>query len=172
MNRYSLYIKSAYLVVDIENAAQAYAERDQISRDIYAGATAMSKGVRALRKFKRQLAFRLGESTDQEVQEKGKQLNAKIDEWIVEILQKDIMTSQSNYQFEARLLIKFKAFLNSISNGNERVTQGIRDVSRDYLDDWNELKSQLQKIKSEDIPAINGILKSNGLPELYMPYRS
>ena len=78
-------------------------------------------------------------------------------------------TYQSNYMFEARLLIKFKDFLNSIGKGNLPVTQGTRDVSKDYLQQWRILKSRLEVIKTKDVTSFNELLKEADLPVLYWP---
>lgn len=153
----------------IDKAAAAYEERDVISKSIYQGATEMAKGVRDLRKIKQQLDFVLGETDDKNLREQGEALNKTMDNWIAEILQKEMRTFQSNYMFEAQLLIKFKDFLNRIGKGNLPVTQGTRDVSKDYLQQWATLKSSLQKLKTNDVSKYNDLLKSAGLPELYWP---
>ncbi|MDT0607593.1 WD40/YVTN/BNR-like repeat-containing protein [Croceitalea rosinachiae] len=153
----------------IPKAAEAYEDRDQISRSIYKGAKEMTKGVRDLRKIKKQLQFVLGETDDQNLKLEGKTLNQNIDDWIAEILQKEMRTFQSNYMFEARLLIKFKHFLNRTGKGNLPVTQGTRDVAKDYMRQWDVLNSSLSKIKSIQVPKYNQLLKSSGLPELYWP---
>jgi len=153
----------------IENAADAYVERDKISKSIYTGATEMAQGVRDLRKIKQQLEFVMEIITDKNLTEQGAALNQTIDNWIAKILQKEMRTYQSNYMFEARLLIKFKDFLNSIGKGNLPVTQGVRDVSKDYLQQWRGLKSDLADIRASDVAAYNTLLKAAGLPELYWP---
>lgn len=153
----------------IPNVEAAYVERDAISKAIYQGATEMAKGVRDLRKIKSQLDFTLSEAKEQELIDKGKALNATMDTWISEILQKEMRTYQSNYQVEARLLIKFKDFLNSIGNGNVPVTQGMREVKEAYLQKWDVLKAQLKTIKRDQVVSYNELLKANGFPELYLP---
>ncbi len=153
----------------IDHAAEAYAERDQLSASIYEGATEMAKGVRDLRKILQQLDFIMEVSPSKEVLENGQALRNTIDLWIEKILQKEMRTFQSNYQFEARLLIKFKDFLNDISGGNLPVTQGMRDVTQDYVRQWKSLNTHLQTIKNEDVPGYNALLKQAGLPELYWP---
>lgn len=153
----------------IENIAAAYMERDKISKSIYEGATEMAKGVRDLRKIKQQLDFVLDVTTDDNIKKEGNILNQTIDDWIAKILQKEMRTYQSNYMFEARLLIKFKDFLNRIGKGNLPVTQGVRDVKKDYLQQWNTLKASLHSLQTNDVSKYNTILKSAGLPELYWP---
>ncbi|MCR9263018.1 MAG: glycosyl hydrolase [Flavobacteriaceae bacterium] len=153
----------------VQNVEAAYAERDGLSRSIYEAATQMAKGVRDLRKIKQQLHFVLGETQDAQLQEKGKALDQAVDEWIAKILQKEMRTYQSNYMFEARLLIKFKDFLNEIGQGNLPVSQGMRDVTRDYLAQWTALKGELQHIKAQDVAQYNTLLQEAGLPELYWP---
>ena len=144
-------------------------ERDGISKSIYEAALEMSKGVRDLRKVKQQLDFILKETTSVELKAKGKALNETLDTWIAEILQKEMLSYQSNYMFEARLLIKFKDFLNRIGKGNLPVTQGVRDVSKDYLKQWDKLKSELNTIKSKEVPEVNQLIASTKLPQLYLP---
>ncbi|NAY90909.1 glycosyl hydrolase [Muricauda sp. JGD-17] len=152
----------------VDNVEAAYAERNGLSHSLYQGATEMAQGVRDLRKIQQQLEFLLGETDDAQLQEKGKALNTRIEDWIDEILQKEMRTYQSNYMFEARLLIKFKDFLNRIGRGNLPVTQGVRDVTRDYLNQWTKLKANLQIIKTQDVSQYNTLLQNAGLPELYV----
>jgi photosystem II stability/assembly factor-like uncharacterized protein len=153
----------------IPNAAAAYQERDAISKSIYHGATEMAQGVRDLRTIQEQLDFIMKVSKDDNVKEQGAALNRQIEAWVAEILQKEMRTFQSNYMFEARLLIKFKDFLNSIGKGNLPVTQGVRDVTKDYLGQWAVLKSSLADIKNQEVPKLNMLLKQSGMPELYWP---
>ncbi len=153
----------------IDNAAAAYVERDGISKLIYKGATEMAKGVRDLRKIKQQLDFIMKESTNEKIKTQGTALNDAIDDWIAKILQKEMRTYQSNYMFEARLLIKFKDFLNRIGKGNLPMTPGVREVTKDYLKQWSTLKTELQSLKVKDVNAYNALLKNEGLPELYWP---
>ncbi|MFK7811444.1 MAG: WD40/YVTN/BNR-like repeat-containing protein [Maribacter sp.] len=153
----------------IPNAAEAYVERDAIFKAIYEGATEMAKGVRDLRKIKKQLQFVLGEADDENLIKEGEKLNQGIDDWIAEILQKELRTQQNNYMFEARLLVKYKGFLRRIGKGNLPVTQGTRDVTKDYLQQWSSLKSSLSGLKNKEVPTYNQLLKGAGLPELYWP---
>ncbi|WP_041632844.1 VPS10 domain-containing protein [Maribacter sp. HTCC2170] len=162
-------IIDARISSSIENAAAAYEERDKISKSIFAGAVEMAKGVRDLRKIKKQLNFILGETSDENLKKEGNLLNRTMDDWIAAVLQKEMRTYQSNYMFEARLLIKFKDFLNRIGKGNLPVTQGTMDVAQDYSEQWGILKSSLQSIKNKDVANYNSKLKAVGLPELYWP---
>ena len=129
----------------------------------------MAKGVRDLRKIKQQLDLILDLTDDEQIQKQGVALNQTIDNWIANILQKEMRTFQSNYMFEARLLIKYKDFLNRIGKGNLPVTQGTKDVTKDYLQQWSTLKSSLQNIQNEEVLEFNKLLKAEGLPALYWP---
>ncbi|RRQ48397.1 glycosyl hydrolase [Maribacter algicola] len=153
----------------IPNVEEAYKERDAISKTIYQGATEMAKGVRDVRMVQEQLHLVLKMTTDETLKQKGKELDTLIETWIEGILQKEMRTFQSNYMFEARLLIKFKDFLNSIDKGNLPMTPGVRDVSKDYLGQWAALKTRLSDIKQKELPQMNTQLREAGLPELYWP---
>ena len=102
------------ILSSIPNAENAYAERYEISKSILSGATEMSEGVRDLRKVKQQLDFILTVTNDKKLISDRNDLNKNLDDWIAKILQKEISTQQHNYQFEVRLLIKYKNFLNAI----------------------------------------------------------
>ncbi|NVN19538.1 glycosyl hydrolase [Muricauda sp. HICW] len=155
--------------MSVNNVEEAYVERDGIFRSIYRAGTEMTQGVRDLRKVKQQLKFVMEESDSPELNAKGKLLEERIDDWIAKILQKEMRTYQSNYMFEARLLIKYKDFLNRIGKGNLPVTEGVREVTKDYLDQWNKLKTDLQFIKSKEVAEFNQLIANTELPQIYTP---
>jgi hypothetical protein len=117
----------------------------------------------------RQINFALDVSDNKEVKDKGTDLNQTIEDWIAVILQKEMRTGQHNYQFEARLLLRYKDFLNQMSRGNIPVTAGSREVTRDYLKEWSDLKRELNTIKNQSVKNYSSLLVSNGLPEIYWP---
>ena len=49
------------------------------------------------------------------------------------------------------------------------VTQGMRDVTKDYLQEWTDAKADMDAIKNGDVKNYNDILKAAGLPEIYLP---
>ncbi len=153
----------------ISGAALAYVEREKLSKSIYESANEMSEGIRDMRNVKKQLDFILQVATSEDLKKQTTTLINEIDDWIAKILQKDLRTSQNNYQFEARLLVKFKDFLNEIGDGNIPVTQGTRDVTKDYLEIWNGYSKELDQLKNVNIEAFNKILLSHELPMIYVP---
>jgi len=153
----------------IPNAATAYQEAERLAASILAGAQEMSEGVRTLRQVKQQLDFIMEVTDSPQIKESGMSLNKEIDTWIAKILQKELRTSQNNYQFEARLLVEFKDFLNVLSNGNVPVTEGTKEVTKDYLQEWRGIERELQSIKTQNIPAFNELLSEAGLPMIYLP---
>jgi photosystem II stability/assembly factor-like uncharacterized protein len=146
-----------------------YAELDRLSKSLYDAAIQMGQGVSDLRQVKDQLDVIMKLSRTDDVQTGGAALDGKMDGWIEQILQKDLKTFQHAYQFEARLMMKYKDLLGRMSGANIPVTQGVRDVTTDYLAQWTELQEQLQLIKGRDIPAFNRVLAQEGLPQLYLP---
>jgi len=153
----------------IPGAAAAYVERDQLSASLLTGANEMARGVRYLRKVKEQLDFILTEATAKDVVDGGKALNNKIDAWIENILQKELRTQQNYYQYEARLLVNYKILLSDMGDGNVPVTQGTKDVTKDYISKWQKLKAELEEIISQDVNNYSKLLKGAGLPEFINP---
>jgi len=146
-----------------------YAELDRISRSLYDASTEMSRGVSDLRQVKQQLEFLLEVSESQAATEVALALGATVDGWEAKILQEELKTFQNAYQHEARLLMKFKDLLGRIGGANIPVTDGVGEVTIDYLDEWSGYRTELQIIKNQDIPALNQILRAAGLPEIYLP---
>ncbi|MEZ4417256.1 MAG: glycosyl hydrolase [Gemmatimonadota bacterium] len=146
-----------------------YAELDRISASLLGAATEMADGVAQLRRVQEQLDFVLEVSTASDVTEGARSLDQKADDWTAKILQKELKTFQNAYQHEARLLMKYKDLLDRIGGANIPLTQGVRDVSRDYLATWSEIERELQVILNEDIPAFNQVLQRAGLPLIYLP---
>jgi hypothetical protein len=149
--------------------AAEYAELDRISASILAGATEMSQGVMDMRQVKQQLDFVLEISASAGVTEQSEALNAAVDAWIAKILQRELKTFQNAYQHEARLLMKYKDLLGRIGGANVPVTDGVKEVAADYLTEWSEYATELQTLKTRDIPALNQVLRAAGLPEIYLP---
>ena len=146
-----------------------YAMLDRLSASLLEAATEMSQGVLDLRQVKQQLGFILEVSRSQEVTEQGEALDGTVDTWIAKILQKELKTFQNAYQHEARLLMKYKDLLGRIGGANIPVTDGVKEVTGDYLTLWSEIEAELQQIKNRDIPAFNALLRDAGLPEIYLP---
>ena len=147
-----------------------YEELDRLSESLYRAAKQMEAGVLELRRVEEQLELRMEEAEAlgaEAVLEGGTELTAAMEEWESRILQKYLETSQNNYMFEARLLIKFKDLLGRMAGANIPVTAGVREVTGDYLDEWAENEEDLEALKAE-IRAFNQVLRSAGLPELYM----
>lgn len=151
------------------NPMAEYEEIDRLSRSTYEAAVAMGDGITELRRVQDQLHVVMGLSQATDVQEGGTALGDKMDGWIERLLQKELRTFQNHYQFEARQLMKMKDALDEMGGNELPLNQGWRDVTADYLAVWNDLETQLQILKSRDIPGFNEVLRRAGLPELYVP---
>jgi hypothetical protein len=149
--------------------AGEYAALDRLSSALYEAATDMARGVTDLRQVKQQVDFILEVAASQDVTETGGALSETLDEWIAKILQKELKTFQNAYQQEARLLMKYKDLLGRIGGANIPLTDGVKEVTADYLKDWSDIEAELQMIKDQSIPAFNELLRAAGLPEIYLP---
>ncbi len=156
---------------EVADPAGEYAELERLSASLFSAATAMSRGILDLRQVKRQVDFILEVAEDRDVIEQGEALNETVDEWIAKLLQKELKTSQNNYQYEARLLVKYKDLLGRIGGANIPVTEGVKEVTGDYLQIWSEIEAELQVIKGQNVPAFNERLREAGLPLIYLPRR-
>ncbi len=64
--------------------------------------------------------------------------------------------------------MKYKDLLERMGGANIPVTDGVREVTGDYLAAWQEIQAELRRILGEDIPAYNAVLRDAGLPEIYL----
>jgi hypothetical protein len=154
---------------DTPGNLREYAEMDALSRSLFAAADAMGTGVSDLRLVKKQLALISELDQDAAVTEKAAELDATIDAWIDVILQKELQTFQHVYQHEGRLLLKFKDLLGRMHGSDIPLTDGFRDVTRDYLENWAVHENELARIKNEDIATFNSVARSAGVAELHIP---
>jgi photosystem II stability/assembly factor-like uncharacterized protein len=146
-----------------------YAELDALSASLMEAVDEMAAGINELRQVKQQLEFILQVAQTTPVTEGGESLNEKLDEWIAQLLQKELRTFQNAYQQEARLMMKYKDLLGRMGGANIPLTDGVREVTGDYLEVWSGIEEELQVIRNQDIPAYNDILRDAGLPEIYVP---
>lgn len=146
-----------------------YAEIDDLSAQLFRGASEMGKGVKDLRLVKKQLAMIVELDKNAGVVAKAKVLDKTIDVWIAKILQKELKTYQHVYQYEGKLLMKFKNLLGDMHGADVPLTDGFRDVSRDYVGIWNSFKAELEALKLKDIAAFNVAAKAAGVAEISLP---
>ncbi len=152
----------------VADPSAQYAELDRLSAALYQAATEMAQGVTDLRRIKQQVDFALEVSTASDLDQQGNALNATMEAWISKILQKELKTGQNNYMYEARQLVRFKDLLGRMAGANIPVTEGVKEVSGDYLQIWADIETELQAILNEDVAAFNETLRAAGLPEIYV----
>ena len=154
---------------DTPENLEEYAAMDALSTDLMAAANEMSKGVSELRLVKKQLDLITELDQNANVTARAAELDAAIDGWIAYILQKELKTFQHVYQHEGRLLMKFKDLLGRMHGSDIPLTDGFGDVTRDYLGVWSRYRSELEELRSEQIPAFNRMARDAGVAELHIP---
>jgi len=154
---------------DTAENLQQYAAIDALSASLMAAADAMGKGVVDLRLVKKQLALITELDPGDEVTEKAAALEETVDAWIELILQKELKTFQHVYQHEGRLLMKIKDLLGRMHGSDIPLTDGFRDVTKDYLAVWADHNSELTRIKNDEIAAFNAVARAAGVAELRIP---
>lgn len=158
-----------------------YAELDRLSASLFEGAQEMENGVLQLRKVREQMELLMeaarseaavssassGADPYRAVMDQGAELTERMEEWESRILQRYLETSQNNYMFEARLLVKYKDLLGRMSGANIPVTNGVREVTGDYLQEWAGHNTDLGLLL-DDLRSFNQSLRAAGLPEIYL----
>ena len=66
-------------------------------------------------------------------------------------------------------MVKYKDLLDRIGGANIPVSEGAKEVTEDYLQQWSAIEAELQVIKDRNIPAYNELLREAGLPLIYLP---
>lgn len=148
-----------------ENLAE-YGEIENLSETLFKATDEMGKGVKSLRLVKEQLEMIGKLNPDQAVKEAAAQLDADIDAWIEKILQKELKTFQHVYQFEGKLMMKFKDLLGRMNTSELPLSQGFRDVVSDYMKVWAGYKTEMTSIQTSGLAAFNKIAKANNVAEV------
>lgn len=148
---------------------QQYVDMDRLSVNLMTAANEMGQGVTDLRLVKRQLDLITELGQDDAVSTKAAALDAAIDAWIENILQKELKTFQNVYQHEGRLLMKIKDLLGRMHGSDIPLTDGFKDVTEDYLNVWSIHKSELLRIKDEEIASFNVAASAAGVAEVHIP---
>lgn len=151
-----------------ENLSQ-YADMDALSASLMTAAESMSQGVKELRLVKKQLALVNELGAPNAVTQQGEQLEENIDAWIDLILQKELKTFQHVYQHEGRLLMKIKDLLGRMHASQLPLTDGFKDVTRDYLKVWEDYETQLQDIRGKQLNSFNLLAEQSGVSRLKLP---
>ncbi|CAK9041999.1 Dispase autolysis-inducing protein [Durusdinium trenchii] len=154
---------------DTPENLREYAEMNALSSSLFLAAEEMGQGVKDLRLAKEQLDLIIELDQDASVTEHAKRLSATMDGWIEKILQKELKTFQNVYQHEGRLLMQFKDLLGRMGTSELPLTNGFRDVTRDYLNVWGGYRTELATINAEDIAAFNTAARTAGVAEVYIP---
>ena len=154
---------------DTPENLREYAEMDALSASLMTAADAMSKGVKDLRLVKKQLALINELDPGDAVTEKAAELDASIDAWIELILQKELKTFQHVYQHEGRLLMKVKDLLGRMHGSDIPLTDGFKEVTRDYLNVWSGYNTQLTRIRGTEIAAFNAVAEAAGSSTIKIP---
>ena len=82
------------------------------------------------------------------------------------ILQKELKTFQNVYQHEGRLLMKFKDLLGRMHGSEIPLTNGFRDVTRDYIAVWQEYGVELARIQNDEVGAFNAVAREHGVADV------
>jgi photosystem II stability/assembly factor-like uncharacterized protein len=154
---------------DTAENLREYTDMDALSSSLFAAADEMGKGVRDLRLVKKQLALINELNPVDAVSAKAAELDASIDAWIEIILQKELRTSQNVYQYEGRLLMKIKTVLDAMGTSQLPLSDGFKDVARDYLGTWDGHRATLERIKGQDVAAFNAVARQAGVAEVRIP---
>ena len=88
--------------------------------------------------------------------------------WISKIIQEGFRTSQNLYQMEAKFLMEVRSLINRMGGSDVPVSQGAREVAQRYLNEWDQLKTELNNIKNNDIKNFNTEMSAAKLPEIFI----
>ena len=71
-------------------------------------------------------------------------------------------------RYDSKLFLKTNNLLKDLNRGDLPINNGIKEVSKKYLNEWQALKVELEKIKNEDIKEFNKKMKLSGFPILFL----
>ena len=150
-----------------ENLKQ-YQDMDRLNKSLYAIATEMADGVMQLKTAQKQLDIMRDLNPTEQVLVKADALEGVMNLWIGKIIQVGFRTSQNLYQMEAKFLLEVRSLINRMGGSDVPVSKGAREVAQRYLNEWKELKAELNAIKSDDIQSFNKEMEAESLPTIFL----
>ncbi len=101
------------------------------------------------------------------VKENDRALNEKLEIWGNHISSSQFEDDQDEFSPGNKLLIKTNYLLEYLDMYDLPMSDGIKEVSKKYLNEWQALKVELEKIKNEDIKEFNKKMKVSDFPILF-----
>ena len=150
-----------------ENLKQ-YQDMDRLNKSLYAIATEMADGVLQLKSAQKQLDIIRDLKPSEQILVKADALEGVTNLWISKIIQEGFRTSQNLYQMEAKFLMEVRSLINRMGGSDVPVSQGAREVAQRYLNEWDQLKTELNNIKNNDIKNFNTEMSAAKLPEIFI----
>lgn len=150
-----------------ENLKQ-YQDMDRLNKSLYAIATEMADGVLQLKSAQKQLDIIRDLKPSEQILVKADALEGVTNLWISKIIQEGFRTSQNLYQMEAKFLMEVRSLINRMGGSDVPVSQGAREVAQRYLNEWDQLKTELYNIKNNDIKDFNTEMSAAKLPEIFI----
>lgn len=145
-----------------------YQDMDRLNKSLYAIATEMADGVLQLKSAQKQLDIIRDLKPSEQILVKADALEGVTNLWISKIIQEGFRTSQNLYQMEAKFLMEVRSLINRMGGSDVPVSQGAREVAQRYVNEWDQLKTELNNIKNNDIKDFNTEMSAAKLPEIFI----
>ena len=145
-----------------------YKELADLSSALHEATSDMLKSIDYIRSIKKQINMLIEVTKSDIVKENGGILKEKLDTWDNQILQSKFARGGSMIRYDSKLFLKTNNLLKDLNRGDLPINNGIKEVSKKYLNEWQALKVELEKIKNEDIKEFNKKMKLSGFPILFL----
>jgi photosystem II stability/assembly factor-like uncharacterized protein len=169
------YSQPLQVVTDprIHAPASEYEEQQKLVSGLDASVDAMLKGVIRVTKVRdqvRSLVELAGGTTDGDtVAQAGKALDEDLTGWIEQIIQPRQKTFQDVINFHNELASDM-LYLRDAADGVEpKPTQGEEDHARELQQKWSTLRSELDRLLTQSVPAFNALVKDAGVGPVIVP---
>jgi photosystem II stability/assembly factor-like uncharacterized protein len=147
------------------------AARDSLSRAIVARVKEIHESVLRLRDIKEQVQKIVERTEDAEqaaaISDKGKGIAAKVDAVDPKLTTKS-RNGQDIINYRNGINAQYVFLLGNLE-GNDVVTQPMRDRFADLEQLWKALKADVDAIEQQDVPAFNKLLQDAKVPAVIMP---
>lgn len=155
--------RTPFSAADWNNQQQTLARVEKHIEDLHGAVNRMIKVKKQIESYNEAVE---GLSDGKDLQEAGKNLIKKIDEWEANLVERRQKNFQDVINWPSKLNAEFFALRSSLDAQDPRVTQGVRDRLADLETQWAKHQSELEKLISEDVKAYNDLFRNRNVPAL------
>ena len=139
-------------------------EQQEITKTLYNSLLDLNESLGKLKQVRNQVNRMIErEQDDEEIEQKGNDINEKIDNVENELVSPKQETFQDIINYRNKLDVQIYQLMQSIDGSVPPLTTGEKELYNELQKGWESQKKKVEGILNDDIPAFNKFLEEKGI---------